>query len=427
RPFFTEGNEVFMPSGRQRESGFYKPLELFYSRRIGRKLSDDQEVPLQVGSKAFGRYDQWEYGGFFAASGEKQYAPHGVATTEPAAMFSSVRLKKQILDNSSIGVLYVGRNDVQNRNGVIDIDGAFRSSDYQLAYQIARSYKNDQSDYAGSLGLWMPKEKFIIGVRSRYIGDQFDIQEVGYVPWQGTWNLATLSGPRWFFPSGSVSEASLYGGIMLNHEKIDDYTDRLAALGYNIQFRKGWGFEIEWYSGKTRDVGITYHSQELSLYSWYRLSPTWHGEWYAGYSHTYNFARSYLANYGYWGAEAEWQASRVLNLGASTTVIVEGNPKGRVEEITLNARPYFSWTPVNGLNARLYVDHLLLRSSGRIERLIGGFLLSYNLRSKSWFYFALNELQDRSREIDASGRQLPARLHMIDRVNVIKLKYLFYF
>jgi hypothetical protein len=40
RPFFTEGNEVFMPSGKERSSGFYSPLELFYSRRIGRKLPD---------------------------------------------------------------------------------------------------------------------------------------------------------------------------------------------------------------------------------------------------------------------------------------------------------------------------------------------------------------------------------------------------
>ncbi len=427
RPFFTEGNEVFMPSGRQQDTGFYHPLELFYSRRIGRKLSDGHEVPLQVGSKAFGRYNQWEYGGFFAASGEKRYEQHGSAATEPAALFSSVRLKRQILGNSSIGLLYVGKNDAQDRNGVIDLDGAFRSSDYQVAYQIARSYKNDQGGYAGSLGLWMPKEKFLIGLRSRYIGDQFDIQEVGYVPWQGTWSLATLSGPRWFFQNGAVSETSLYGGVMLNYEKIDDYTDHLAVLGYNMQFRSGWGLEIEWNGGNTKDMGIAYHSKEVNIASWYQVSPTWNGEWYAGYSHAYNFSRSYLANYGYWGAEVEWQASRVLNLGASATVLVEGNPKGRVEEITFNARPYFSWTPMNGLNARVYVDHLLLRSTGRIERLIGGFLLSYNLRSKSWFYFALNERQDRSDEFNASGRLLPRRMHMIDRVNVIKLKYLFYF
>ncbi len=51
RPFFTEGNEVFSPSGKQRNSGFYRPLELFYSRRIGKLLPDGTEVPLQVGTE----------------------------------------------------------------------------------------------------------------------------------------------------------------------------------------------------------------------------------------------------------------------------------------------------------------------------------------------------------------------------------------
>ena len=60
RPFFTEGNEIFMPSGRDRSSGFYRPIELFYSRRIGKLLPDGSEVPLIVGTKAFGRLDNWE-------------------------------------------------------------------------------------------------------------------------------------------------------------------------------------------------------------------------------------------------------------------------------------------------------------------------------------------------------------------------------
>ncbi|MBP1683546.1 MAG: hypothetical protein H6Q27_1110, partial [Ignavibacteriaceae bacterium] len=46
RPFFTEGNEVFNPAGRQNNSGFYRPLELFYSRRIGKILPGGEEVPL---------------------------------------------------------------------------------------------------------------------------------------------------------------------------------------------------------------------------------------------------------------------------------------------------------------------------------------------------------------------------------------------
>jgi len=427
RPFFTEGNEVFMPSGKQQSTGFYEPLELFYSRRIGRKLADGKEVPLLFGSKTFGRYQGWEYGGFMAATGEKTFGAGSETFNEPRAFFSSVRLKKQIMGNSSIGLLYVGKNDAENRNGVIDIDGAFRASDWQLAYQIARSYKQDQGDYAGSFGLWIPKEKYLIGVRSRFVGEKFDIQQVGYVPWQGTAHVGFLAGPRWYFQTGAVEQVMIFGGSIHTYEKVDRYTDYMAALGINTSFRKNYGFELTAFTGKARDNGILYRSHEVDLSSWFHITPTWDGQLSAGYARSYNFSRSYLASYGWMEAEVNWVLAKVLNVGTSVTTMIEGNPKGEVEDVTFNARPYFSWTPINNLNMRLYVDNLYLRSSAQLEQVIAGFLFSYNFRPKSWIYFALNELQDRSDEFDRSGRLLPNRLHMIDRVNVIKLKYLFYF
>lgn len=427
RPFFTQGNEVFMPSGKQRNTGFYEPMELFYSRRIGRRLPDGHEVPLLAGSKLFGRLNNWEYGGFFAATGGKSYQDGSARLNEPTAVFSSLRLKKQILGNSSIGLLYVGKNTGEDNNGVIDVDGAFRASDWQLSYQAARSYRNHQGDYAGSFGLWIPKEHFLLGWRSRYVGENFDIQEVGFVPWKGTWNSTLLAGPMWLPKTGAVSQVIIYGGGILNHEKIDAFTDRMALLGYNMQFRKNWGFEINLNAGRSRDMGVAYNSYEATLSSWLGISPQWEGHLYGGYSRTYNFSRSWLAAYSWTGGEIDWKPTQVLTLGTSADLYFEGNPAGNLADVTLNARPYCSWTPVNNLNLRLYVDNLYVRSTGHLERLIGGFLFSYNFRPKSWIYFALNEVQDRSAEFDRENRLLPNRLHMVNRVNVIKLKYLFYY
>jgi len=94
RPFFTQGNEIFMASGRQQGSGFSRPLELFYSRRIGKILPDGTRVPLHMGTKAFGRLADWEYAGFFAITGEMDYEQHGEKLTEPRASFGSARVKK---------------------------------------------------------------------------------------------------------------------------------------------------------------------------------------------------------------------------------------------------------------------------------------------------------------------------------------------
>ncbi|RIK78427.1 hydrolase, partial [candidate division KSB1 bacterium] len=181
RPFFTEGNEIFMPSGRQRNTGFYRPLELFYSRRIGKNLPDGKEVPLQFGTKAFGRLGEWEYGGFLALTGEENYEIGGENFREPRAGFASARLKKQILDNSSIGVLFVGKKTENDFDGVLDIDGAFRTSDWQLSYQLARSIKNSEGDFAGSAGFVQFKDKWIALARGRYVGKDFDVNQVGFV------------------------------------------------------------------------------------------------------------------------------------------------------------------------------------------------------------------------------------------------------
>ena len=427
RPFFTEGNEVFMPSGRERDSGFYEPLELFYSRRIGKKLPDGGEVPLLLGTRAFGRIDDWEYGGFLAATGEKGYVDGGNKLTEPQALFGSLRMKRQILDNSSVGLLYVGKNTEHENTGVVDVDGAFRATDWQLAYQLARSYKNSEGDFASSAGFKMGREKYLIAVRGRYIGEKFDIDQVGYVPWRGTSELVGIAGPRWYFEKGPLQEILIYTGGVLSYEKVDSYTDRLATLGINMQFRKNWGYEIDLTAGRSKDQGIMYDSYQATYSAWFNPSPAWDVSSNGGISRTYNFSRDYLAFYGWMSDSFDWRVLDPLKVGTSFDSYVEWNPDNRIEEVTLNARPFFSLTPVNNLNVRVYVDNVYLRSTGNMRQVIGGLLFSYNFRPKSWVYFAVNEIHDRSDEYGPNDELVPNRLHLVDRAAVLKLKYLFYF
>ncbi len=427
RPFFTQGREVFMASGRQQNTGFYRPLELFYSRRIGKVLPDGREVPLHVGSKASGRIDDWEYGGFVATTGETEYVEDDEHKKELQAGFASIRLKKQILGNSSVGMLFVGKHDSENDDGVIDVDGAFRASNWQLAYQLARSFKNSSGGYAMSAGFTSFADNWMTLVRTRYIGEEFDLDQIGFVPWKGTAEITGVAGPRWYFQDGYISQILLYGGGSLAYEKVDNYTDHEFALGFNMQFRDSWGYEINANFGKAKDEGIEYNSLSINLSSWFYTSPNWNGNLWGGYSRTYNFSREYLAFYAWSGAEFSWQATSILQLGTSLNAFIEGNPSGSTEDITLNTRPFFSLTPLNDLNIRMYVDNVFLRSSARNEQVLFGLLFSYQFLPKSWIYFALNELHDRGDEFDANDRPLPHRLHIADRVAVAKVKYLYYF
>ena len=431
RPFFTEGNEIFMASGRQRNTGFYRPLELFYSRRIGKKLPDGNEVPLNFGTKAFGRINNLEYGGFMALTGETNYIEEedsvDVAKTEPRSLFASARVKKQIFDNSSIGFLFVNKHTTEENNGVFDIDGAFRTSHWQLAYQLARSFKNSHGDFAGSAGFTMFKDKSMILVRGRYIGENFEVDQVGYVPWTGTGEIVAIGGPRWYYEEGYIRQILIYGGGFIGHEKVDAFTDYGGILGYNMNFRNNWGFEINLDMGASKDEGVQYTAYNINYSSWFNISPKWNANLFGGYSKTYNFSREFLAYYSWLGCQFSWQALTILEIGTSADIFVEGNPQGGIEDITYNTRPYVSATPINNLNIRVYFDNVFARSSNQLEEMILGFLFSYNFSPKSWLYFAVNEIRDRSDEYDAIGNLKPNRLHVVDRVGVFKLKYLYYF
>jgi hypothetical protein len=427
RPFFTQGNEVFMPSGREQNTGFYRPLELFYSRRIGKVLADGSEVPLQFGTKAFGRLGDWEYGGFLAMTGARDYLDDDKPTTEPKAYFSSVRFKRQIFDNSSIGVLYVGKHSPGQDDGVLDVDGAFRSSDWQLSYQFARSFKNRDGDFAASSGLTMMKEDMLLMIRSKYIGENFDVSQVGYVPWLGTGEFTAIGGPRWYFKEGYVSQILLLTGVVSNYKKVESYFDHSGALIFNMQFRDNWGFELDYFVGRSKDQGIKYDSYELDYSSWFNISPKWNANVYGVYSRTYNFSRDYLAPYFSLGGQCAWHALKVMDVGTSFGAYVEGMPGGGIQDVTYNARPFLSLTPINDLNLRVYFDNVFVRSSDRVERAIFGALFSYSFLPKSWIYLAINEIRDRSDQFDTAGGLLPNTLHVTDRVSVLKIKYLYYF
>ncbi|MCU7496884.1 MAG: carbohydrate binding family 9 domain-containing protein [Ignavibacteria bacterium] len=428
RPFFTQGNEIFMASGKQSSSGFYSPLELFYSRRIGKVLPDGSEVPLLAGAKAFGRIGTWEYGSFLALSGDKDYRYNDRMQKEEEGYFGAARIKKQIMGNSTLGMLLVNKSTKDGSSGVIDLDGAFRQSDWQLSYQFARSFKNSSGDYAMSSGFMLQKETWLLFTRGRYIGEDFDISDVGYVPWKGTAQLTTISGPMFYFDKGFAKSTLLYFGGSLDYEKADEYTDRTLIVGWNMQMRSNWGFELTYNYGKARDLGVNYNSSELDLSSWLDISPDWSSSLQAGISRTYNFSRNYLASYMWLNDTFEWKTTKTLNLGFDYNMWIEKKPSGSLEDITYNSRPYISLIPVNNLTLRLYVDNVYLKSSDRLESLIVGFLFSYNFLPKSWIYFAYNESQSRLPLLDGEGKELPVyKMKVTDRASVFKIKYLYYF
>ncbi|MDT8323422.1 MAG: hydrolase, partial [Bacteroidota bacterium] len=377
--------------------------------------------------QAFGRAGPWEYGGFTAMTGAVAYTDDEETFDEPRATFASGRIKRQILENSDMGVLFVGKWSDTHSNGVIDIDGAFRGAGWQLAYQFARSFRDGDGDFAASFGYTNPSESWLSAVRGRTIGRDFDIDDVGYVPWQGTAEIIGFTGPRWYFPEGEIRQILLYGGGGASYEHADLHTDLLVLLGYNMQFRANWGGEINFTFGPVKEEAQEFTAYETTFSTWFHVSPAWEANLWGGYARAYNFDRDWLAFYHWLEFSFGLHVSNTFYATLDAGQWAEGNPDGGVEDITWNARPALTVTPVNNLSFRLYVDNVFVRSSDRMERIIAGFLVSWNFLPKSWVYFAINDVRDRSEEFDGSGRLLPSRMHILDQAAVLKIKYLYYF
>jgi hypothetical protein len=424
RPFFIEGSEIFTPEGRNS----YNPLQIFYSRRIGEKLYNGSNVPLNLGGKIYGRLGTWEYGSLIASTEETNYSLDGEHYHIPQAFFGVARVKKQIYDNSSIGLLAVGKTDKDgNNNGAIDIDGSVRGSDWQVGYQAARSFTDSTQDFAFSTGMTKFARTWGVMIKGKYVGDNFNVDQVGYVPWRGTANLMFGAGPRWYFENGALRDVLFYAGGFLNYEKVDQYTDKGILFGTNFSFKKMWGFSIDIVKGVSKDLDVKYNSFSINGNVFVNSSSVWSFYSNVNYSKTYNFYRDYLGTFLSMSSSGSYLVYPFLKLGTSFHLWREGKPDGNIEELTLNARPYITVIPINNLKIRLFTDNLYLKSTDRMEHFFVGFYFAYNFSAKSWIYFTYNSLRDRSDDNSVTVTNLEQRLHVVSRDATIKIKYLYYF
>ena len=53
----------------------------------------------------------------------------------------------------------------------------------------------------------------------------FDVHQVGFVPWEGTLEIVAINGPVWFYDEGYVRQMLMYRGPIMYYEDADLFTD----------------------------------------------------------------------------------------------------------------------------------------------------------------------------------------------------------
>ena len=179
RPFFQEGQAIFRT-----------PLQIFYSRRIGKQIYNGPEVNMLAGGKITGRTGPYQIGIINAVTEHRDYTTSGGSeSTVPLANYSVVRLERDILDRSSAGILAVSKDSDRGKDTApyqrafgTDFDLKLGENHY-VTGMVARSINPDESDndWAGQLKAGLRSDLWDYGAEFNYLGPQFEVGEIGYI------------------------------------------------------------------------------------------------------------------------------------------------------------------------------------------------------------------------------------------------------
>ena len=176
RDFFVEGQGMFNFGG-TRGNGNDVPI-LFFSRRIG--LSQGQSVPVVAGGRLTGTVGKFGIGALNIQTDDKR-AAGAVATN-----FSVVRLKRDILRRSNIGVLATRRSPAVNQSASNAVFGADANLAFFRSLSIIGYYARtetsgatgDQSSYRGRFDY--AGDRYGLQVEHLLVGDKFN-PEIGFM------------------------------------------------------------------------------------------------------------------------------------------------------------------------------------------------------------------------------------------------------
>jgi hypothetical protein len=176
RDFFLEGQGMFNFGG-TRGNGNDVPV-LFFSRRIG--LSQGQSVPVVAGGRLTGTVGKFGIGALNIQTDDK------ISAGAVATNFSVVRLKRDILRRSNIGVLATRRSPAAGRSASNDVFGAdanlafFRnlSINGYYARTATPGVNGDQSSYRGRFDY--AGDRYGLQAEHLLVGDTFS-PEIGFM------------------------------------------------------------------------------------------------------------------------------------------------------------------------------------------------------------------------------------------------------
>ncbi len=266
RPFFVEGN-----------SFFETPLALFFSRRIGSRGD------ILWGGKMTGKVSRYSIGLLGARTGDFNILEVGQPPrSKERAWYSAVRVKRDVLKRSNVGVLFTNREHSDGHSRVVGADMSLAlGKTYHATGQIARSLDSEENAVGNAYILKFAKRDYLWDIKAHLerIGPRFEMNQTGFLDkephrgWQrldseATYSLRTNTHWRPFFGAGAGVSRTLYTNDYFLHWQrsyprlslADDFAEDL--IGWDMKLIGGAIFTESFLS---RIRAVYERSREIEL------------------------------------------------------------------------------------------------------------------------------------------------------------------
>jgi hypothetical protein len=246
RDFFLEGQGIFTFGNRAGvNAGSDVPI-VFFSRRIG--LSAGQTVPVIVGARMTGKAGPYDLGLLNIQTGEKL-----IASAVPTN-FSVVRIKRDILRRSSVGIISTARIETSgsdHANYAVGADTVLRFNDeneltgYYAQTRTRGVEGNDNASYRGRFDYLA--DRYGLALEHLLVGGAFD-PEIGFMrrtDFRRSFVQARFS-PR---PKGNktIRKLSFQGSFdYVTNASGDVVENQTSAFNFDLEFHNSDLFALDY-------------------------------------------------------------------------------------------------------------------------------------------------------------------------------------
>ena len=232
REFFLEGQSIFDFGGASSGgagAGGTTPL-LFFSRRIG--LNSGRVIPIQGGGRLTGR------AGAFTVGAMDVQTDDDALSRSPSTNFSVLRMRRDLLTRSSVGMIYTGRSNATvgtGRSQTFGVDANFNIRNFVTINTYAAktdtpALRGDDTSYRVQASL--NRDRYGLEFDRLAVGDNFN-PEAGFVQrdnFRRTQSLARFS-PR---PKNNTRIRKYY--YQTSFDRYVDKQGEIQSRSYNGYF-----------------------------------------------------------------------------------------------------------------------------------------------------------------------------------------------